>query len=264
MLSELLEDYFRNDRYNQIADFENSEVYDFLIWNKEKYPDANTYLNNVIKTHKALIYLKSQSDLTEKLIKNVEEINKLTKQTDSTLINYFFKNWIGNFITIYEVSLLLINDIYELGYVKREACKSNIQKDDIFNKDKKLKKLTSVINKLVWSETSGTGLLLEINNLIKHKGEFNNSTINEMSQVEREYMINLLFDENPDEIDYKIDKGVIKNTILKEITTKNLEMTNAVLEFTNYLASIFKEKFEEKRKGYEGEKVNISKISIKE
>ncbi len=117
------------------TDLETGISHNVIFWKHSDFPNAHLYISTSLTTLMQLETVIESVILAEKLIGNVENINKSTEIESSDLLKYFVRNWVGNYVTVYEVVLQLINVIFELGYLKREASKANIERDNVFKED---------------------------------------------------------------------------------------------------------------------------------
>lgn len=233
------------------TDIETGISHNIMIWEYKKFPLAHKYIFEVLNVLTNLETTIESIKLVESLIGNVEKVNIATENSNSALLKYFVKNWIGNYITVYEVVLQLIYLIFELGNDKKPT-KTKIEKNDIFNQEKELYVLTKSICDLVWSNTIDNDKLLVENNRIKHQGLFKHKSIDNLSSKEfwRKYGI-----KEDEDIDFEIDRGLVKIRVLKDIKERNKMMIENIYNLCEYLNDIFELRFEEKRKGYKSYKL---------
>lgn len=237
---------------SSFVDVETGIRQNVMLWDINEFPEAYNYISYNLIFFGKLQTVTDSILLAEKLIDNVENISKTTNVSRSDLLKYFVRNWIGNYVTVYEAALQLINKVFELVDNKKIAKKIEIEKNEIFKNDKLLSELQKVTLNLVSSKMSSSDNLLAVNNKIKHQGSFEHKEIDELNS--QEFWRDFGIDDEKEEIDFEIDKGLVKLKILRDIKKRNKEIVESIFNLTDYLNEVFEERFEEKRRGHKNSK----------
>lgn len=222
---------------------ENEEI---QLWDPKSKPLAWEYLTSVGNVFTNLCNTIEELYLTTNLISETDKLAKITNSSCSTTINYLIKNWILRYVSIYEVSLCLINEVMDLGYLNKTITKNNLENNKHIILNKTLNKLREEIRKLIEQRLieSENKRIENINNEIKHLGKFSFTHSNDISWFE---LINR-WGKYKDENDFKIDLGLKIQIIDSEFQARNDEILNSVVNLLDYLDSIFTINFNDLKK----------------
>lgn len=133
-----------------------------------------------------------------------------------------------------------------MGYTKRDVKYTKIIENRIVVKDENLKRLMKALEKVTASklESSIENELRELNNKIKHTGEFSNNLISDISKKEFLYQFS---NKNIQLGDFIIDISLSRDKLFNEIEKKTYEFIYALSELLDYLDIKFEKNIELKK-----------------
>lgn len=216
-----------------------------MFWNPKEKPEAWNYLLNVAAVFDNLGDTINELQMTTSLIEKLDHLTSLTNQNNSITLKYLIKNWIGRYVSIYEISLCLINEVLELGYMGNTRTKGNLERNSHIKENIHLEKIRKKIGSLVKIKLKGTEKEIEcLNNKAKHEGELSHKSISDLLWFKLQQKWELY----DDEINFEIDQGLLIHSNAKELNELNEKMANAVIELLDYLDPIYEQRFAELRK----------------
>lgn len=214
--------------YNPIT----NDIDYFILWNPKEKPKAWNYLIDVWRVF---------SNLSETIDELYLTIEMLESEITDLRIKYFIKNWIIRYVSVYEISLCLINEVLELGYTGRTATKINIESDKHIKGNSILNKIRKdICNSIKGKLSLNYKKIDNLNNEIKHLGKLEINFDIDTTLLELEMNFGLI-----EKIDYQIKKGVVIENLKKELEHKTAEIIEEVIKLLNYLDDIYERRFNE-------------------
>jgi hypothetical protein len=209
------------------------EMEKIILWDPKKNPDAWNYILDVSSVYNNLSEIVEELKLSVDMIKNLN-LYENQIQTESTgVLKYLAKNWILRFVSVYEVTLCLLNEVLELGYLDRSITKNNFENNKHISGNYKIEEIRKKMSKLIIQKINNTGgkKIENLNNKIKHEGDFPHETINELFWSE--FLFNCGNFESG--VDYEIEKGLVRSKLADEFKDLNQKMIKLVIDLLDYL-----------------------------
>jgi hypothetical protein len=184
--------------------------------------------------------------LSTKMIDNIELYHSKVGFDDAEIIKFMIKSWIIRYVSTYEISLCLINEVMELGYTGKTITKTNLENNKHIRNNSQLEGIRKKISELVQKKLTGSMSKSseKKDSGANFTGEMNPDSTNELSWYELQKKWRLYEDDNNDEI----DKDLLNVGITKEMRQMNDEITLAIIELLDFLNPIYQDKFEELKK----------------
>ncbi len=227
----------------EIYNRDTNEVEKIELWNPEAKPAAWNYLERAGSVFFNLASTIDELQMTISFIKESSKLESLTDKRGSEILKYMVKNWITRYVSIYEISLCLINEVLDLGYTGRTITKGNIESNRHVVENDQLEKIRRRIYNLVTMKLSGTEkkTIESLNNKIKHLGQLSHNSISDLSLYELRKTWSLYKDKS----DFEIDKGLLRNNITKELVELTEKMVDSIIELLDFLNIIYESKSSE-------------------
>lgn len=220
-----------------VYDENTNEVYEVELWDTNKNYLAYNYLINVIDVYNNFKKNFEEIMLSEYFIKNCELF--YTEKELSVKVEYFVKNWILRIASQYDILISAINEILQLGYLGRTVTINNIENNKYVTDDKNLWRHLINIRKVIDVKVlKQTKKLFQLNNEIKHTGNFAEDLILDIGLIELEHLFS-----KSNKLDLIIDTNLVKNKLYPDIESTNKLLYDNIVIIFDYLEVKFEEKF---------------------